>query len=76
LATTRLKARAWLPGFFGVLHYAGDAELAAATLVIVVRTINPTPGVAAADFDAPALPFGLSKGFLDFFLRMRGTGHQ
>jgi hypothetical protein len=28
--------------------------------------------MAAADFDAPALPFGVPEGFLDLFLRMRG----
>jgi len=56
--------------------YAGDAELAAATLLIVVWAINPPPGVAATDFDAPTLPFGVPESFLDLLLRMRGTGHQ
>jgi hypothetical protein len=28
--------------------------------------------MAAADFDAPALPFGVPESFLDLFLRMRG----
>jgi hypothetical protein len=54
--------------------YAGDAELAAAAFLIVVRAIHPPPGVAAADFDAPALPFGVPESFLDLFLRMRGNG--
>jgi len=56
--------------------YAGDAELAAATFFIVVRAIHPPPSVAAADFDAPALPFGVPESFLDLFLRMRGTSHR
>src|SRR5450830_1354271 len=56
--------------------YAGDTELAAATLLVVVRTINPSPSMAAADFDAPALPFGVPESFFNLFLRMGGTSHQ
>ncbi|MCL1960577.1 MAG: hypothetical protein FWG56_02085, partial [Desulfovibrionaceae bacterium] len=62
----------------GVLRrapYAGDAKLAAAAFLIVVRTINAPPSMAAADFNAPAQPFGVPESFLDFFLRMRGTRH-
>ena len=55
---------------------AGDAELAAATFFIVVRAINPPPGVAASDFDAPTMLFGVPQSFLDLFLRMGGTGHK
>jgi hypothetical protein len=56
--------------------YTDDAELAAAALLVVVRTINPPPSVAAADYHAPALPLGVPESFLDLLLRMRGTGHQ
>jgi hypothetical protein len=56
--------------------YAGDTKLAAAAFLVVVRAINSPPSVTAADFDAPALPFGVPEGFLDLFLRMRRTGHQ
>jgi hypothetical protein len=41
--------------------YAGDAELAAATFVVVVWAIHPPPGVAAADLDAPALRFSMRE---------------
>jgi len=63
----------------GVLRcapHAGDAELAAAAFLIVIRAINPSPRVAAADFNAPALPFGMPESFLNFLLRVRGTGRQ
>ncbi|BAP88015.1 1,4-alpha-glucan branching enzyme GlgB [Burkholderiales bacterium GJ-E10] len=56
--------------------YAGDAELAAATFLIVVRTINAPPSVTATDFDAPTVRFGMPKRFLDLFLRMSGAGHK
>jgi hypothetical protein len=56
--------------------YRRDAELAAAALLVVVWTINSPPSVAAADFDAPALFFGVLECFLDLLLRMRETGHQ
>jgi hypothetical protein len=63
----------------GVLRrapYTGNAELAAPAFLIVVWAVNPPPGMAAADFDAPTLPFGVPECFLDLFLRMRGTSHQ
>jgi hypothetical protein len=63
----------------GVLRrapYTGDAELAAAAFLVVVRAIHPSPGVATADFDSPALPFGVPESFVDLFLRVRGTSHQ
>jgi hypothetical protein len=53
-----------------------DAELAAAAFLVVVWAVNPPPGMAAAYFDAPTLPFGMSESFLNIFLRMRRTGHQ
>ena len=53
----------------------GDAKLAATTLRIVVRTINPAPGVATAHLDTPAAGFGISKYFLDFLLRMSSSSH-
>src|SRR5690606_25415929 len=55
--------------------HAGDAELAATTLLVVVGTVDPPPGMTAANFDAPPLPFGMLERFFDLFLRMRGTGH-
>jgi len=36
--------------------YTGDAKLAAAAFLIVVGTIHPLPGMAAAGVDAPAMP--------------------
>ncbi|HBO1232189.1 TPA: hypothetical protein L4E84_001466 [Pseudomonas aeruginosa] len=54
--------------------YRRDAKLAAAAFLVVVRTVNPPPGVAAADFYAPALPFGVSESFLDLFFRIEGNG--
>ena len=75
LSTTRRNARAWLPGFFGVLQYRGDAELAAAARLIVVWTISPPPGVTATNVYTPPLPFGIPKRFFDFFLRVRWTNH-
>jgi len=50
--------------------HAGDAELAAATFLVVIGTVDPPPGVTAANFDAPPLPFGMFKRFFDLFLRM------
>jgi len=32
--------------------------------------------VAAADFDAPALPFGVPESFLDLIIRMGETSNQ
>jgi len=60
----------------GRTPHARDAELAAATLRVVVRTINTPPGVAAADFHAPALPFGVTKRVLDLSLWVRRPRHQ
>jgi hypothetical protein len=63
----------------GVLRctpYRRDAKLAAAALLVVVRTVNSPPSMATADFDTPAMPFSVPESFLDLFLRMRGTGHQ
>jgi hypothetical protein len=56
--------------------YAGDAELAAATILIVVWAVKPPPSVASTDFYAPALRFGVPESVLDLLLRMRRTGHQ
>ncbi|UHH10195.1 hypothetical protein LU699_00160 [Luteimonas fraxinea] len=41
------------------------------------RTAQDPPqgaSVVATDFDAPALPFGVTESFLDLFLRIKGTG--
>ena len=54
--------------------YAGDTEFATAAFLIVVRTINPPPSVAATNFDAPTLPFGVLERVLYLFLCVRGTG--
>jgi hypothetical protein len=46
----------------GVLRrtpYRRNTELGATALLVVVRTIDPPPSVATADFDAPALSFGV-----------------
>jgi hypothetical protein len=56
--------------------HAGDAELAAATLFIVVGTIDSSPSVATPQLYAPALLFGMPECFFDLFLRVRRTGHQ
>jgi hypothetical protein len=54
---------------------AGDAELAATTLRIVVGAINPAPGVATAHLDTPATGFGISNRLFDFLLRMSSSSH-
>jgi hypothetical protein len=47
---------------------AGDAELAATTLRVLVRTINPAPCVATAQLDTPATGLGISNRLFDFLL--------
>jgi hypothetical protein len=65
-----------IAGIFRRAPYADDAELAAAAFLIVIRAVHPPPGVAAADFNVPALSFGVPESVLDLLLRMRGTSHQ
>lgn len=51
--------------------HARNAELAAATLIVVVRAVNLAPGMTATDRDAPALRFCMLKRIFDLFLWMR-----
>jgi hypothetical protein len=55
---------------------ARDAELTAATPGVIVGTIELAPGVAPADFHAPAIAFRVSQGFLYFLLGVPGAGHS
>jgi hypothetical protein len=52
---------------------AGDAELAAAALIIVVRAVNLAPGVTATHLHAPAIRFCVLKRLFDFLFWMLCT---
>lgn len=55
--------------------HAGNAELAAAALIVVVGAIDPAPGMTTTDRDPPTLRFRMLERFLDFLLRVRGGSH-
>jgi hypothetical protein len=53
-------------GASGGAPHAGYAELAASTVLVVVRAIHPAPGVGAPDFYFPAMLFSIPKSLLSF----------
>lgn len=55
--------------------HAGDAELATTTHLVVVRAVDSAPGMAAADLNAPALPFGVAQGHFNVLIGMNCTCH-
>ncbi len=54
---------------------ACDAKLTTATFSVVIRTINFSPGMAAAYRDAPTMCLGVFKGLLDFLAGVWLSSH-
>ena len=68
-----------LPGMvgriFGGTPDAGDTEISAPTLLVIVGAVQLAPGVTAPDLDAPAMRLGVLQRGLDIFLGVRWSGH-
>jgi hypothetical protein len=60
------------PGVAGRAPNTGHAKLTAAAFLIVVGTVHPSPRMAAANFDTPAVIFGMPDRLFDLLLRMPG----
>lgn len=56
--------------------YTGNTELAAAALVVIVRTIYLSPCMTTATLDSSAIVFGVPERCLNFLFWMRRPGHS
>jgi hypothetical protein len=62
-------------GVFGSAPQARNAKFAASAFRVVVRAINLSPSMAAADLDPPTLAFRILQSFLNVLLRMFTPSH-
>lgn len=60
---------------FGCTPDAGDAEISATTLLVVVGAVQLAPGVTSPDHDAPTMRLGVLQRGLNIFLGVRWSGH-